>query len=233
MTQTDFPQTDRNRVRRSPARGVYDKAAVHRILDASLIGHVGFAARAENSDVAEQASSPCVIPMLLVRHGDDLLFHGARTSRLIQVLSSGAEICVSVAIVDGLVLAKSIFHHSLNYRSVVVYGRGREVTDTREVEAAFKAISDKTMRGRWEDARKPSAKEKKSTTVVAVNIESASAKVRSGDPVDDPEDQSLPVWSGVIPVATHAGNAVADRHTSEARLQLPEYVNEYLEQAGH
>lgn len=210
-----FPVNDQNRVKRVPNRGAYDRDSVYQILDASPIGHVSFI-----SD-----DKPFAIPMLFGRRNDELLFHGATKSRLMQVLSSGHEICVTVAMVDGLVLAKSLFHHSMNYRSVAAFGCGRRITDSAECMDALRNITDKTMPGRWDDCRLPNPQEMKATMVVAVKIETASAKTRVGSPIDDPEDQMLPYWSGEIPIQAVARAAIPDQHTQAA---TPPYVERWI-----
>lgn len=215
-----FAKTDRNQVRRVPARGVYDREAVFRILDASPIGHVSFTSE----------SGPCTIPMFFARCGDALLFHGATKSRLLQILCSGQDICFSVATVDGLVLAKSLFHHSMNYRSVTAFGRGRCVVDEDERMQSLKVMTDKIMPGRWEDSRRPSVQEMKATQVASVTIESASAKIRTGGPVDDPEDAEFPCWSGVIPTRDVAGAAVPDDHTKQAQIAIPSYMQSWSDE---
>ena len=214
---SSFERTKQNEVRQVAKRGHYDFETVHRILDSSLLGNVGFVT----------AEGPVVIPMLFARHGDALLFHGSSKSRLMKMLCSGSPICVSVTILDGLVLAKSIFHHSMNYRSVTVFGCGTEITDEHERLEALQVISDKVMQGRWADARQPNQQEMKATCVAAVKIDSASAKLREGDPVDDAEDLELPVWSGVIPlkqVAEAPVPASADR----AIQPFPKYLTNWL-----
>ncbi len=210
--------TDRNRVRRVAKRGVYDHQAVHAVIDAALIAHVGI--------LDSDGSGVAVIPMFHARLDDCLLFHGARSSRLIKYLGSGQPVSVSFALVDGLVLAKSLFHHSMNYRSAVVFGRGALMDgEDRQLEA-LKILSDKVLPGRWEDARGPNEKEMSATAVVAVQIESASAKIRTGPPIDDEEDFQLPVWSGVVPLASHYGQPVSDEHSQAS--PVPGYLEEFL-----
>ena len=213
---TVFEKTDRNQVRQAQKRGHYDRETVYAILDASLLGNVAFA-----SD-----GVPFIIPMLFARKGDELLFHGSTKSRLMNLLSSGQPVCVSTTLVDGLVMAKSLMHHSMNYRSVCVFGSGAEVTDPVERMEALKVITDKTVPGRWEDARQPNAQEMKATKVVAVKIESASAKVRSGAPIDDKEDLELPVWTGVLPLIQQTGAAIANPNDQNV-VPMPDYVRQW------
>ena len=209
MSET-FELTDRNRVRRVAKRGLYDKESVFAVIDAAWIGHVAI------KDLDEQGVT--VIPMLHARMNDTLVFHGATSSRLMKYLGSGQPIAVSFAMVDGLVLAKSLFHHSMNYRSAVVFGTGGLLEDESEKLAALQAISDKIMPGRWEDARGPNEQEMKATAVVQVQIESASAKVRTGGPIDDPADLELPVWSGVVPIESNLMKPWADEHSQQTTL---------------
>jgi nitroimidazol reductase NimA-like FMN-containing flavoprotein (pyridoxamine 5'-phosphate oxidase superfamily) len=209
----DFEQASCNRVRQVAKRGQYDRKTVYQILDASLVGNIGFVTD----------DGPCIIPMFFARRDDELLFHGSTKSRLMTMLCSGEKICVSTTLLDGLVMAKSLFHHSMNYRSVTVFGCGYEVNDADSRMEAFKIISDKTMVGRWDDARQPNVQEMKATCIAAVKIESASAKVRTGPPSDERADMELPVWTGVIPLTQVAGDPI-DRPDEMADLKVPEYV---------
>lgn len=213
--QSDYNVTDRSRLRRIPARGAYDRDSVHRILDEARICHVAFSVDGQ----------PYVIPTLHGRIEDRVYLHGAKASRLLEHVSSGAEICIAATIVDGIVLARSLFHSSMNYRSVVLFGRGRLVESTDEKLTALKAVSDHLQPNRWEDARPPNAKELAATAVVEVPIEAASAKIRSGPPGDDEEDYVLPIWAGVIPLAETATAPVPDPRLLP-HLELPEYLSE-------
>ncbi len=186
--------SDRTRVRRMPARGGYDRAVIDAILDEALTCHVGFV----------KDGSPFVIPTLHWRMGDELLLHGSAASRMLEHAGSDVELCVTVTLLDGIVLARSAFHHSLNYRSVVVFGRARLVTERAEKLAALSQLVNRFSPGRAERVRGPNAQELKATSVLALPISEASAKVRSGGPIDDEEDLSLPVWAGVIPVRLQA-----------------------------
>ncbi len=212
-----FPKTDLNQVKRVPNRGHYDKETVYRIFDQAWICHVGFAGE----------THPTIIPMFHVRVGDEIMFHGATTSRLMQMLASGASVCLSAAMVDGLVLARSLFHHSMNYRSAVAFGTGRLLTGETETMEALKALSDKVMHGRWDDARQPNAKELKATAVVAVKIESASAKIRTGDPSDDQDDMELPVWAGVVPFSQVVGELKPAGDLLKG-VSVPGYLDEFV-----
>ncbi len=178
-----------NQVQRYPQRASYERAAIHAILDEALVCHISIV----------QDDQPVGIPMLHARIGDELYLHGAHTSRLIQHIASGASICLSATLLDGLVLARSACHSSINYRSAVVFGHGRLVDTEEEKMAALEALTQRLLPGRWEQVRQPNQADLDRTAVVAVRIESASAKARSGPPIDDPADLELPAWAGVIP----------------------------------
>jgi nitroimidazol reductase NimA-like FMN-containing flavoprotein (pyridoxamine 5'-phosphate oxidase superfamily) len=186
---SDYKLTNRNKIKRIPARGVYEEKVVHEILDAGFIGHVGFSVEGQ----------PFVIPMAYGREGRTIYLHGATSSRLINHLRKGVPACITVTHLDGVVLARSAFHHSMNYRSVVVFGKAFEVSDEKKGQA-LEVISEQVLKGRWHTARKPNAKELKATSVVELTIEDASAKIRTGQPIDDKEDYQLPIWAGVIPM---------------------------------
>lgn len=208
-----MPPSPRSRLRRIPDRGAYDHETIYAILDEAPVCHVGFAVDIQ----------PFVIPTLHGRIGDRLYLHGAKASRLLKHAAAGYPLCVTVTLVDGLVLARSVFHHSMNYRSAVLFGTGRPVEDDAEKLEALKAISDHLLPGRWEDARRPSPKELAATSVIAFLIDEATAKVRTGPPKDDAEDYALPVWAGVLPYRVTAGPPEADpgRHTDVA---APDYL---------
>jgi uncharacterized protein len=209
-------KTDRTRVRRQAARGRYDPAEIHAILDEALICHVGFV----------QDGQPFVIPTIHARVEDTLYVHGSVGSRLIQAAGSGASLCVTVTIVDGVVLARSVFNHSMNYRSAVVIGRGRAVVDPGEKLRALRAVADHMVPGRWGDARPPNAKELEATGVTALAITEASAKIRTGPPEDDDEDLALRVWAGVLPLRLAAGEPVRDPGLA-ADIRLPPYLESW------
>ena len=215
-----FPITPRTTIRRTD-RASYDRALVHAILDESLVCHVGFALQ----------GAPFVIPMLHGRIGDTLYLHGLPASRLVRHLRGGADVCVEATLLDGLVMARSSFHHSLNYRSVMVLGRARLVRDHAEKVAGLRAIVEHVAPGRWEDARRPSGSELRQTYVVAVPIEEASAKVRVGPPIDDPADLDLPVWAGVIPVRTALGAPLTDGVEGRP-AELPPYLAALVDPTG-
>ena len=205
LEQTDSLQTPRTTVRRMADRGVYDREAIYAILDEALICHVGFVVPADNG------VQPVVIPTIHVRVGDTLYFHGSAASRMLRSLRGGVEACVTVTLLDGLVLARSAFHHSMNYRSVVVLGKGREVTDRKEKLRALDALVEHVVPGRAAVVRAPNEMEIKQTLVIALPLAEASAKVRTGPPVDDEADYALDVWAGVVPMALVKGEPVEDR----------------------
>ncbi|MEL7500375.1 MAG: pyridoxamine 5'-phosphate oxidase family protein [Planctomycetota bacterium] len=220
MTENEsFEQTPLNQVKRVAKRGHYDKETVFAVFDQAWICHVGFAGD----------EFPTIIPMFHVRVGDEIVFHGATTSRLMKMLASGQKVCLSATLVDGLVLAKSLFHHSMNYRSAVAFGTGRLIESQTETLSALKALSDKVMEGRWNDARQPNAKELKATSLVAVKIESASAKIRAGGPVDDKEDESLPVWAGVVPFLDVVGPLEPASDLAD-HIEAPGYLTDFYNQ---
>ncbi len=215
----NYEKTQRNTIQRVAKRADYDRETVHRLFDQAWFCHVGF--------VGE--FGPTNIPMFHTRIDDQIIFHGATTSRLMKLLGSGAPVCLSVAMVDGLVLARSLFHHSLNYRSAVAFGVGKIIVEPELRTAAFKAIADKVLPGRWEDARQPNEIESKATTICAVRIESASAKIRTGGPIDDAEDHALDVWAGVIPIEERLLAPIVDPN-SQRPIPLPEYMRAFLDE---
>jgi nitroimidazol reductase NimA-like FMN-containing flavoprotein (pyridoxamine 5'-phosphate oxidase superfamily) len=192
---TRLEATDRTTLDRVADRGSYDLATIHRILDEGLVAHVGFAVDGR----------PFVIPMAYARQGDRLLLHGSAISRLMRSLAEGVETCVTVTLLDGLVLARSLFHHSMNYRSVVVFGTARPIRDAEEKTAALIALSERLVPGRSTEARGPSRKELAATEILALPLTEASAKIRTGPPKDPKSDLDLPVWAGVVPLALEAG----------------------------
>lgn len=191
-------------VRRHPERAAYDRETIDAILDEGLVGHLGFVA----------GDQPYVIPMLYARAGDTLYLHGAPASRLLGTLAGGPRFCFTVTLVDGLVLARSAFHHSLNYRSVVVVGEARAVTDPDEKLAAMEVLVEHVLPGRTADARAPSKAELKVTEVIALDVRNASAKLRTGPPADTRRDLSLPVWAGELPLTVSVGDPIPDPHCS-------------------
>jgi nitroimidazol reductase NimA-like FMN-containing flavoprotein (pyridoxamine 5'-phosphate oxidase superfamily) len=208
-------QTDRTTVRRLAKRGVYDRETVEAIIDEGLICHVGFVVEGK----------PVVIPTIHTRVGDRLYFHGSAASRMLRTLKNGVEACVTVTLLDGLVLARSAFHHSMNYRSAVIFGTAREVTEREEKLRVLEALVEHVCRGRSADVRAPNESELRQTLVLALPIEEASAKVRTGGPVDDEEDYALGMWAGVLPLQLVPQEPIAD--TRLAQIAVPGYVREY------
>jgi len=215
-TMTQFTRTEKSRINRLPKRGHYDHETIYQILDEALICHVGFV---ENGQ-------PYVIPINFARVDDSIILHGAKASRLLKHIEAEHPVCVEATIVDGLVLARSVFNHSMNYRSVVLFGKGRPVDGEQEKLSALKAVTEHLLPGRWQEARLPSRKELNATRVVSMKIDEASAKVRLGPVVDDPEDYALPVWAGVLPLQEQALPPIRDELLSED-IPLPEYIARY------
>ena len=214
--KTSYDRTQQNTVRRVPKRADYDVETVHRLFDQAWFCHVGF--------VSE--TGPTIIPMFHARLDDRIILHGATTSRLMMLIASGAPICLSVAMVDGLVLARSLFHHSLNYRSAVAFGYGEVITEPKSRTRAFQAIADKVMPGRWDEARQPNEQEAKASLLCSVRIESASAKIRTGGPIDDEDDYQLDVWAGVVPLQEQMLPPVRDP-LSLREIAVPKYIEEF------
>lgn len=208
--------TKRTKLKRVPKRGSFERETIYRILDEAFICHIGFT-------VDEQ---PFVIPTAYARVEDKLLLHGSAASRMMRAMAWEKEVCVTVTLVDGLVLARSAFHHSMNYRSVVIFGKAKVISDETEKLKALRAFSEHLVPHRWSEVRLPTEKELKATTVLALSLEEASAKVRSGDPVDDEEDYELDVWAGVIPLEISAGKPVNDARLKNG-IKAPEYVSAY------
>ena len=211
------PPSERSTVRgRTAQRGVYDRAVINAILDEGLVCHVGFV---EDGD-------PFVIPMSYARVGNALYFHGSPGSRTMSALTSGEPLCVEVTVVDGVVLGRSPVHHGMNYRSVVIFGSGREVTGHEKKLAALEAIMEHVTPGRWADVRAPTAGEVAATTIAAVPLDETSAKVRSGPPTEDAEEESQGAWAGVLPLRLCARDPVPDPQLA-AGIPVPEYLKRY------
>jgi uncharacterized protein len=209
------PPSQRAQVRRLPERGAYDRQTIDVILDEGLVCHVGLAIEGQ----------PFVIPMNFGRDGDRLLLHGSAASRLMRGLAAGSPACFTVTLLDGLVLARSAFHHSMNFRSVVLFGKATPVEDPPGKIAALRIISEHLLPGRWDEVRPPNARELAATTVVEVSIEEASAKIRTGPPRDDPEDLAWPVWAGVLPLALLPGAPVPDG--AGGGVEAPPHVRDW------
>ena len=206
--------TPRTRVVREPQRAVYDRDAVNQILDEAFLCHVGFVADGQ----------PYVIPTSYGRDGDVLYIHGSAASRMLRNLDQGVPVCITVTLVDGLVLARSVFNHSMNYRSVVILGTATLVADPAEKIASLRALSEHILPHRWDDSRQPNEKELKATSVLRLPISEFSAKVRVGPPVDDEEDYSFPTWAGVIPLEMNSGTPIRDERCQQ---ELPAYLKNY------
>ncbi|MEZ4887928.1 MAG: pyridoxamine 5'-phosphate oxidase family protein [Chitinophagales bacterium] len=210
--------TDRTKVKRIPKRGQYDLETIYSILDAEFVCHIGFV----------HQGYPVVIPTLYGRKDDYLLVHGAATSRMLSELKKEVDICLTVTITDGLVLARSGFHHSANYRSVVVFGKAQLIENKAEKEAALKAVSDHIIVGRWEEVRPTKDNELKATHVFKIPIEEASAKIRTGGPADDKEDYELDVWAGVLPIKKVYQTPISDPLNKEG-IEMSESVRQFME----
>lgn len=213
---SDYDVTPESRVRRIPKRAHYDRETVHAIIDEALICHVSFV----------EDGQPFIIPTIHARRDDELLLHGARASRLLKHAGSGAPIAIAITLLDGLVIARSTFNSSMNYRSVVIFGRGRAIEDAAEREAALKAFSDQLVPGRWDDSRPNTEQETAATAIVAVTIDAASAKIRTGDVGDDPEEFGLPYWAGVLPLEQQVLAPIDDPNLT-AGIQVPDYIRNY------
>lgn len=208
--------SERTRLRRLPDRGSYERETIHAILDEGLVCHLSFAA----------SGQPHVIPTIYARRGDTVFLHGSAASRTLRALKDGAEACMCVTLVDGLVLARAAFHTSINFRSVILYGKTREVSDAAEKLEALEALVEHAVPGRWKDVRGPNESEFRQTSVLALPIDEASAKVREGGPKEEPEDYAIPCWAGVIPLRQTTLPLVADDRLADG-IVPPPYVQAY------
>ena len=208
--------TKRSKVRRLPKRGSQERELIYNILDEALVAHVGFTVD----------NQPFVIPMAYGRKGDRLYLHGSSVSRLLKTLEQGVDVCFAVTLLDGLVIARSLFHHSMNYRSVVLFGKAKLVESEAEKMNALQAFSEQMIPGRWLDARIPNSQELKATKVLSFPIEEGSAKIRTGPPSDDVEDYALPIWAGELPLKLTAGVPVLDPKLA-SNIAIPEYITHY------
>jgi len=211
-----IPATERTRLVREANRGVYDREAIYEILDEGFVCHVGFATEGQ----------PYVIPTMFARIGDALYFHGSAASRMLRGASGGLPVCITVTLMDGLVLARSVFNHSMNYRSVVALGKAALIDDPAEKLAALRALTEKLIPGRWNDARRPNDQELKATSILKLPLTEVSAKVRTGDVEDDAPDYALPVWAGVIPLRLVADAPIRDGRC-DASIPTPSYALHY------
>jgi nitroimidazol reductase NimA-like FMN-containing flavoprotein (pyridoxamine 5'-phosphate oxidase superfamily) len=212
----EFSPTDRTTVVREPQRAVYDRGAIYQILDEGLVCHVGIAS----------GEQPFVIPTMYARVGDAIYFHGSAASRLLRHAGEGVPVCVTVTLIDGLVLARSVFNHSMNYRSVVALGAATVVEDPEEKVAALAAFTEKILPGRWNDARRPNEQELKATNILRLPLTEVSAKVRSGAVEDDAADYELPVWAGIIPLHLAAEPPQRDSRC-DTSIPVPPYAAAY------
>jgi uncharacterized protein len=213
---SNFPSTERTQVKRLPKRGAYDHETVYKILDEAFVCHVGFVVDGQ----------PYVIPTNFGRAGDTLYLHGSAASRMLRTLAEGVPVCVTVTLVDGLVLARSAFNHSVNYRSVVILGTAQLVNDPAEKMEALRLFTEHVMKGRWNEVRPPNEQEMKGTSVLALPLEEVSAKVRTGAPVDEDEDYALPVWAGVLPLKTVPQEPLPDDRLNSG-IPLPASIRNY------
>ncbi|HEY1739096.1 MAG TPA: pyridoxamine 5'-phosphate oxidase family protein [Acidimicrobiia bacterium] len=213
------PSSEFTRIRRQPARAAYDRDAVHSVLDAALVAHVGFV----------DDGRPIVIPMLFGRDGERVFLHGSVASRLQRTLATGIDVCLTVTIVDGLVLARSAFHHSMNYRSAVLLGRAVPIAPDDKAHA-LRCIAEHLTPGRWDESRAPTEPELKQTAVLELQVEHASAKARVGGPIDDPADIDLPIWAGVVPITVEYGEPITE---PDSRLKAPSpAIEDLLSETG-
>lgn len=212
----NLSQTPRTTLKRLPKRGSHERETINEILDEAFICHVGFVVDGQ----------PFVIPTGYARVDDKLIIHGSQASRMLRALKTGIDVCVTVTLLDGLVLARSAFHHSMNYRSVVIFGRAQLIeTRDEKVEALF-ALSEHMIPGRWEEVREPTEAELQQTTVLSLSIGEASAKIRTGPPLDDEEDYAMDVWAGVLPMKLSIANPIADPRLPRD-IEIPRYIHEY------
>src|SRR5882724_5236126 len=208
--------SDRTRIVREPQRAVYDRELIYKILDEGFVCHVGFTADGQTF----------VIPTMYARVGDALYFHGSAASRMLRGVSTGLNVCITVTLADGLVLARSVFNHSMNYRSAVALGNASIVDESEEKLDALRAFTEKILPGRWSDARQPNEKELKATSILRLPLTEVSAKIRVGPPEDDAADYALPVWAGVIPLSLTPGAPIRDEKC-DASIPMPAYASRY------
>jgi nitroimidazol reductase NimA-like FMN-containing flavoprotein (pyridoxamine 5'-phosphate oxidase superfamily) len=216
---SQLSQTERTTLKRLPKRGSFDRGVINAILDEGFICHVGF--------IADH--KPVVIPTGYARVDERLIIHGSQASRMLRALGKGIDVCVTVTLIDGLVLARSAFHHSMNYRSVVIFGRAHVIDGREDKLAALRALSEHMIPGRWDYVREPSERELQQTTVLSVPLTEASAKIRIGQPVDDDEDYDLPIWAGILPLRMSVEDAVADP-LLRMDVEIPAHVLSYRKQ---
>ena len=208
--------TERTKLKRSPKRGSFDRGTIYKILDEAFVCHVGFT----------MDQRPFVIPTAYARVGDDLLIHGSTLSRMLRTLAMKVDVCVTVTLIDGLVLARSAFDHSMNYRSVMIFGKARVLIDRQDKVAALRAFTEQIIPRRWDEVRPPNVQELKATTVLMLPLQEVSAKIRTGAPIDNEQDYELDIWAGVIPLKLSAGEPIADDRLKEG-ISIPPSVLNY------
>ncbi len=216
ITQEQLTVTERTNIKRLPSRGHYERELIYQILDEGLVCHVGFAVDGQ----------PFVIPTAYGRVSDRLYIHGSPASRMLRSLQAGIKVCVTVTILDGLVLARTAFHHSMNYRSVVIFGTATTVQDTEQKLEALRAFTEHVIPQRWAEVRQPNRQELQGTLVLSLSLDEASAKVRTGPPNDEEADYNIPVWAGIIPLKLTASTPIADSRLQEG-VTLPSYLENY------
>ena len=216
QTNQQLTPTQRTKIKRLPKRANYETQTIYNILDEALICHIGFTVN----------NQPYIIPTTYGRVEDKLYIHGSPASRMLRSLNQGIEVCVTVTLLDGLVLARSAFHHSMNYRSVVIFGTATLINNTEEKMEALRAFTEHIIPKRWQEIRQPSKQELQGTMVLSLPLTEASAKVRTGNPVDDEPDYDLPVWAGVLPLQIVPGKAIADDRLIEG-IEIPDYIQNY------
>lgn len=213
----EFPRTEKSTVKRLPKRGFYDEETIYKILDEGIICHISFVLN----------NQPYIIPTAYVRIGDNIYIHGAKANKMMNALNERTNACIAVTLLDGYVLARSAFHHSMNYRSVVLFGKGKIVAEREEKLMALREFSEHLIPGRWDDVRKPNDKELSATIVLKFSIEEASAKIRTGKPIDDKEDYELNIWAGIVPFKFKTGEPVRDEQLKES-ISLPDYLLDFI-----
>jgi len=213
---TQIQQTPRTTLKRLPKRGSHERETINQILDEGFICHIGFVIDGQ----------PFVIPTGYARVDDQLIVHGSQASRMLRALKTGIDMCVTVTLIDGLVLARSAFHHSMNYRSVVIFGRATLIENREDKIAALFALSEHIIRDRWADVREPNEVELQQTTVLSLTLAEASAKIRTGPPLDDEEDYAMNVWAGVLPLRMTTDSPIADPRLPDD-IDLPPYITDY------
>jgi len=216
MVADSFGVNERTRVVREPQRGIYDRDVIYAILDEAFVCHVGFSVEGQ----------PFVIPTMFARVGDAVYFHGSAASRMLRGVAGGLSVCLTATLADGIVLARSVFNHSMNYRSVAALGKAELVEGAEEKLAALHAFTEKILPGRWAEARPPNEKELKATSILRLELKEVSAKVRVGPPEDDAEDYALQIWAGVIPLRLEAGTVERDARC-DAGIAMPSYLREW------